>query len=144
MLEELHKKHNTWLSMANGICKDSELAKDLVQDMYIKLSRYEKELNDFYVYYAIKHLFIDYLRENNKRIKAEHNHDYLFQHLETEEKENLEIPSCLSWVEQQILIHRQDKSCRDIEKEYKIHFLKVHRIENKAKEKIKLWLEEKK
>jgi len=67
-------------------------------------------------------------------------------HLEeyNEDKQELEVPNVLSWVEKQILIHRQDKSCRDIEKEFDIHFLKVHRIENKAKEKIKLWEEKRK
>jgi len=144
MLDKLFIKNDTWLRMAFGICKDSELAKDLVQEMYIKFSDCNKEINDYYVFYAIKHIFINQLRENEKVEKAEK--DYFYLHFERyeEDKEELEVPDVLSWVEKQILIHRQDKSCRDIEKEFDIHFLKVHRIENKAKQKIKIWEDQRK
>lgn len=147
MLDEIVKKHKLWLSMAIGICKDTDLANDLVQEMYIKILSYNKELNDFYIYYTIKHIFIDYLRTNERRTKAENKYNYLYteiNEIQLEENEEKKIPDCLTWVEQQILIHRHDKSCRDIEKEFNINFLKVHRIEKKAKEKIKQWVEEKK
>ena len=59
MLEILTKKNSEWMSMAMSICRDKNIAKDLVQDMYLRLNRYidnpEKimkndEVNSFFVY----------------------------------------------------------------------------------------------
>lgn len=140
MLQEISKKHSLWLKMAYGICKDTELAKDIVQDMYIKVSDIQKELNDYYIYYILRSIFIDITRKEKKRLKAETNYNYI--NIEQEQEEQKQVPkNVLTWVEEQILIHRYDKSCRDIEKQFNINFLKVHRIEKTAKQKIKEWQE---
>jgi DNA-directed RNA polymerase specialized sigma24 family protein len=144
MLQKISKKHNLWLKMAYGICNNKDLANDLVQEMYLKVYSYNKDLNDFYIYYTIKHLFIESLKQDAKRIKAENNFNYLNKKETEEEKVDLNIPDCLTWVEQQILMHRYDKSCRDIEKQFNINFLKVYRIEKNAKQKIKEWEEKRK
>jgi len=144
MITELFKKHTLWVRMATGICKDPYLAQDIVQDMYLKFIDYSKEINDWYIYYALKHIFINYIRDDEKRFKAEVRHYHLYKEVINEEEEKKEVPDIFTWVEKQILIHRYDKSCRDIEKEFNINFIKVHRIETKAKEKIKLWEEKRK
>lgn len=144
MLEELSKHHDKWLRMANGICKDPVLAEDLVGDMYVKLAGYDKEFNDPYVYYAIKHLYIDYIRTNKKMAEAYEHIQYTgkmdCQNEEPEPEKEMVLPDCLTWVEKQILLLRQTKSGRDIERQYHINFQKVHRIEKKAKDKITAWI----
>ena len=142
MLEKLALKHSTWVKMAKGICKDSYLADDLVSEMYLKFANYDKELNDYYIYYAIKHIYIDWLRQE-KKLKFVDLLDNLMI-VEESIQEEKEIPDCITWVEKQILLLRQELSGREIEKQFKINYQKVHRIENKAKEKINLWLEEEK
>lgn len=138
MLEKLALKHDLWVKMARGICKDAYLADDLVSEMYLKLSEYDKELNEFYVYFAIKHLFINWIREEKKLQSVEIVDNILtFEHVE--EIENIELPDCITWVEKQILLLRQEYSGRDIAKQYHLHHVKVHRIEKQAKEKLKEW-----
>lgn len=146
MLEQLALHHDKWLRMANGICKDPVLAEDLVGDMYVKLSEYDKEVNDPYVYYAIKHLFIDHVRAAKKTAELHAHLQYEGMMYSTEPETQPELhneiifPDCLTWVEKQILLLRQTKSGRDIEKQYHINYQKVHRIENRAKEKLTAWV----
>lgn len=143
MLEKLALKHSLWVKMAKGICKDAYLADDLVSEMYLKFSKYDKdkEVNEFYVYFAIKHLFIIWLREE-KKMQSE---DLFDTHVTFDEVERItiELPNCITWVEKQILLLRQEYSCRDIAKQYHIQYKKVNRIELKAKEKLKEWAKEK-
>ena len=68
MLEELAKKDKYWRQTAFYICKDNNLAHDLVQEMYLKLADNKKQINDFYVILTIKNLFIDYCRKSRKEI----------------------------------------------------------------------------
>ena len=141
MLEKLALKHDLWVKMARGICKDVYLADDLVSEMYLKFSEYdnEKEVNEYYVYYAIKHLFVNWLREE-KKLQATEIYDNLTIFEEDEEKIMFDVPDCISWVEKQILLLRQEMSGHEISRKYHIHSSKVYRIERVAKEKIKIWL----
>lgn len=141
MLEKLALKHDLWVKMAKGICKDAYLADDLVSEMYLKFSYYDKEVNEFYVYYAIKHLYIDWLRSEKKQNKTD-----LIDNIATESESefiNIELPDCVTWVEKQILLLRQEYSGREIAQQYHLHHVKVHRIEKQAKEKLKEWAKEK-
>jgi hypothetical protein len=62
MLEELCKRDKEWRKMAFHFCKSKELADDIVQDMYIKFANYNKPINDHYIFFALKTIFLDYLR----------------------------------------------------------------------------------
>lgn len=66
MIEQLAKDNAKWLRMAYDICKDRDLSKDLVQDMYIKLYDCQKEINEWYVYVTIKSIFIDGKRKDKE------------------------------------------------------------------------------
>jgi DNA-directed RNA polymerase specialized sigma24 family protein len=140
MLDKLALKHELWLKMAKGICKDVYLADDLVSEMYLKLHNETKELNEFYIYFTIKHLFINHIR-NEKKYADE---IYIKDGIDIDDNKlmNAEIPNCITWVEKQILLLRQESSGRTIGKKYNIHYTKVHRIEKEAKEKLKKWGEE--
>jgi len=139
VLEELCKKHSLWLKMAKSICKDAYLADDLVSEMYLKFSNYNKELNDYYIYFAIKHLYINYLRNEKQYTSIVDSFNFI-----DEEQTVYELPNCITWVEKQVLLLRQTHSCRDISKQYQINKDKINRIERDAKLKIKLWLDQKK
>lgn len=66
MLAELAKNNNTWHAMALSICKDNDYAKDLVQEMYLKL--YDKQnIKPYYVYYTIKSIYIDSIKESSQK-----------------------------------------------------------------------------
>lgn len=67
MLEELAKRDKEWRRMALSICNDKDLADELVQDMYIKIHDMgKKEVNGFYVYYTMKHLFYDRFKKTKE------------------------------------------------------------------------------
>jgi len=167
MLEKLALKHSLWLKMAKSICKDAYLADDLVSEMYLKVSDYDKELNDYYIYFTIKHLYINHIREEEKFSSIEFFIDNSENEgwddnrgtywskirsglansvIDFEENDTiqLELPNCITWVEKQILLLRQNHSCRDISKQYQINKDKINRIERDAKLKIKIWLDQKK
>jgi DNA-directed RNA polymerase specialized sigma24 family protein len=137
MIEQLSLKHDLWVKMARGICKDSYLADDLVSEMYLKLNDYNKDVNEYYIYFTIKHLFINWLREESK-----YNDIELASHLQDNENEivfSVKIPECITWVEKQVLLLRQSQSLRDIEKKYHIKKTTVKRIEDKGKQKLSIW-----
>jgi len=138
MLEILCKKHDLWLKMAKGICKDSYLADDLVSEMYLKLSDYDSStlLNNKYIHKTLTTLHIDHLRIESKYKDIS---DRFTEELK-EEVEDYKLPNCITWVEKQILLLRQNHSCRDISKQYQIDFNKINRIERKAKLKIEEYL----
>ena len=48
-IEKLALRNKYWYNTALTICKDKDLAKDLVQDMYIKLSGFTDFYSDWYV-----------------------------------------------------------------------------------------------
>lgn len=145
MLERLSLKHSLWVKMAKGICKDAYLADDLVSEMYIKFSEYDKdkEVNDYYVYFAIKHLYINYLRDE-KKFQMVELHENIMD-IEVTDVIHLDIKECkdLTWVDREILLKRTEMSGREIGNKYHLNYQSVHRIENKAKEKLKIWLTEK-
>lgn len=134
MIEKLALKHDLWVKMAKGICKDAYLADDIVSEMYLKLQNYDKELNDFYIYVTLKSCYIDWIRTENRLPKCDLI-DNIIQDDEVEES-IYKVPDCLTWTEKQILTLRYDKSLREIEKQFKISHMTISRIEKKAKAKI--------
>jgi len=144
MIEKLALNHDTWVRMAKSICKDAYLADDLVSEMYLKFSEYDKdkEVNEFYVYFAIKHLWIHWMN-NEKKYHSESIEDLDLLIFDEESKiHNAEIPKVINWVEKQILLLRQNKSGREIARQYNINYGKVYRIEKEATIKLKAWAEE--
>lgn len=65
LLEQLAQRHKDWIKIAVSMCKDTELAKDIVQDMYIKAYELNKPISSSYVWFILRSLHIDYIR--NKR-----------------------------------------------------------------------------
>jgi hypothetical protein len=65
MLEILSKNNELWLKMALQICRDEDTAKDLVQDMYLKLYDVNKELSNSYIYFTLKSIYTDQVKESS-------------------------------------------------------------------------------
>lgn len=75
MLEKLAVHHVLWLQMLNNLGCEDELAKDLVQDMYIRLHRlvknekdimYFDDVNKFFVYKVLKNMYITTMNKSSK------------------------------------------------------------------------------
>lgn len=65
-LKELAKKHNKWVLMASNLGA-GDFAEDIVQESYLKISKMgNNKINDIYMYYTIRSVFIDFIRQKNK------------------------------------------------------------------------------
>jgi hypothetical protein len=156
MLEELCKRDKEWRKMAFHFCKSKELADDIVQDMYIKFANYNKPINDHYIFFALKTIFLDYLRiekrmqtinidlfpfEFQKKIDEinydfyDYDTDYLKELTLTKVKE-------LPYFERELLIESQKVSQRQLARETDIAFVVINQTIKKTKKQ--LWQEIKK
>ena len=124
MLKELCKNDKKWREIAFKLCSDKALADDIVQDMYLKSLRYNKPLNDAYIYFMLKCLFLDYCRKknNNSMISIENLHFIkdnvsLFE-IDDNDLEILNRYDNLDWKQKELIEMSYDKSLRQIEKEF--------------------------
>jgi len=145
MLEELCKRDKDWRRMAFHICKNKDLADDIVQDMYIKFSNYKKPLNDYYIFFAIKHIFTDYLRKKSIKVELNENlcnfeeYDYDSDHIK---ELALEKVKQLPYFEKELLTVTQEISQRQLARETDISFIVINQTIKKTKKQ--LWEELKK
>jgi DNA-directed RNA polymerase specialized sigma24 family protein len=89
---ELAKKHKIWLNYLKSFGCDPETAKDIVQEMYIKVDTYLKktnnnlmyrkdEVNYYFIYVTLNRMYIDYTRAKKRTpIKA-----FLFEDYDKDE-----------------------------------------------------------
>ena len=137
MLEYLSKKDKHWREIAENICKDKDLANDIVQDMYLKLMNVDKDINDWYVIKTIKTLFLDHCRQKNKTIPLTslfylQDQTKIFEPND-EEYEILLKAKEIEWHKQELLEESYDRSLRAIEKEYNINYGFIFRELEKAR-----------
>lgn len=138
MLEELSKKDSQWRLIAFNICKDKSLADDLVQEMYLKLYDYEKQINDFFVIIVIRNLFLDYCRRKKHTISIEDiniTNGTIFE-IDDYHHTILKATEKLKFYEIELLDMSGEHSLRDLAKRYNIHYQTINRIVTKAKKKI--------
>jgi DNA-directed RNA polymerase specialized sigma24 family protein len=149
MLQELSKNHQEWLQIALHICKDSYLAQDLVQEMYLKLNRYppKKEINNFYIYVTIKHIYYDHLKEekqyteiNERILKQPEDETHKAYHAILDRLE--EELNDLYWYDRELLLKKLEKSPRVIQMETKINHRHIYRNCQKTEEELKSKLEQ--
>lgn len=129
--------------MAQDICKDEYLAGDLVGDMYLRLANLDvtRSINNSFIYVTLKHLYLDWIKAERQTTDIERASTICVEYEEVVATGvEVDLSECLTWPEKQILLLRQNMSGRDIEKQYHINFQKVHRIENRAKQKVKQWV----
>ena len=140
ILKELSKKDKYWRSIAYNICKDKDLAKDLVQDMYLKVyevsQKRELEPNDYYIIITIKNLFLDYCKENNKKVSTE----TLFYLEDNNTKyelsdEEVNILNNLTFVERELLRLNETMSFHEIQRNFNINYQFARRVILNVKDK---------
>lgn len=68
MLEKLAENHKKWVQIAYNLCKCKDYAQDIVQDMYIKVIELKKEVDDGYIYFIIRSIFIDAKRKQKEYV----------------------------------------------------------------------------
>ena len=145
MLDELCKRDKEWRKMAFHICKSKELADDIVQDMYLKFSNYNKSLNEYYVFFALKSIFLDYLRKEKTKVELNENlcnfDEYDFEQDKIKELA-LEKVKQLPYFEKELLTVTQEISQRQLARETDISFIVINQTIKKTKKQ--LWEELKK
>ena len=145
MLEELCKRDKDWRRMAFHICKSKDIADDIVQDMYIKFSNYNKSLNEYYIFFALKSIFLDYLRKEKTKVELNENlcnfDEYDYDNDKIKELA-LEKVKQLPYFEKELLTVTQEISQRKLARETDISFIVINKTIKKTKKQ--LWEELKK
>jgi hypothetical protein len=70
MIEKLAVNHNQWINYALKVCGNLDDANDLVQDMYLRMYKIDKEVNSSYIYCVIKSIYLTQYRKNKVREKT--------------------------------------------------------------------------
>ena len=137
MLEILSKKDKQWRQFALYICRDKQLADDIVNDMYLKL--YEKtNINDYYVFRTIKSIFIDYKRKEVNTMSLDDVKQIAQLDNQTLEQRLMvnEALKELTFFEREILLHTHEKSLRKCEEQTGVHYTVFNYHKNKALPKL--------
>jgi DNA-directed RNA polymerase specialized sigma24 family protein len=142
MLEELAKRDKDWRKMAFHICKSHDTADDIVQDMYLKFANYDKKVNDFYIYFAIKSIWLDKLKDKKtKTVELIDNFNIFADTYDFELDEIKEITlkkvKQLPFFERELLkVTTQEMSQRELSRQTGINLLVIQKTVKKTKEQI--------
>lgn len=139
MLEKLVQRNKDWQNLAYRICGNYDHAQDLVQEMYIKLSNYER-VNEALVAITIKNLWLDLLKKKKREVSIERfyslpDNNKIFE-LDDEQNIYLQRFNNLSMTQQELILESFDKSTRQIGREFNINYCYVHRQIHKGLKKI--------
>lgn len=128
--------------MAFHICKCQSTADDLVQDMYLKFANYDKQVNDFYIYFALKSLWLDSFKKKGKSIELVDNYNTIAETYDFDIDEIKEITlkkiNKLPFLERELLkITTQEISQRELSRQTDINLLFIQKTVKKTK--AELW-----
>ena len=149
-MDYLYSRDSEWKKIATKICGNKDIAKDLVNDMYIKIHDLnKKEVNKHYVSYCIYHLWIDKMSEEKKYVSFTEK-IIVDDHEKTNNRLRLDrVLNELGLLDREILLHTHEKSLRKTGEDLKMCHVKLFYKKEKAFEKlmntngIKQWLNEK-
>jgi hypothetical protein len=142
MLEELAKRDKDWRKMAFHICKCHLLADDIVQDMYLQFANYDKVVNDYYVYFALKQMYIRKIqREKIKTVELLDNHytviDAYDYQLDEIKEITLKKVKHLPFFERELLnITTKEISQRELSRQTGINLLVIQKTVKQTKKEI--------
>ena len=149
MLEQLAKRDKDWRNMAYQICGDKNTADDLVQDMYLKFANYDKELNDYYIFFAIRSIYVDSIKKRKLDIVTNEienlsllDNEYC---LETDKFETdiiLKIQS-LPYLEREISLVTQQISQRELSRQTEIPLPTIKKTVLETKKYLRQWVDQK-
>ena len=135
IIHELAKKDAQWRKMALQICKSKDLADELVQNMYIKLSERTIPVSDGYIFVTLRSLFYDSLKNNDILIDD-------FSKFEVEDEEYCEgidydeLSKDLTWYERTMFEQSTLIGQRELARQTGIHIQTIHRINKMVKTKL--------
>lgn len=135
IIHELAKKDAQWRKMAFQICKSKDLADELVQNMYIKLSERTITVSDGYIFVTLRSLFYDSLKNNDILIDD-------FSKFEVQDDEYCEgidydeLSKDLTWYERTMFEQSTLIGQRELARQTGIHIQTIHRINKMVKTKL--------
>ena len=121
--------------MAFQICKCKDLADELTQNMYIKLSDRTTMVSDGYIFVTLRSLFYDSLKNNDILIDD-------FSKFEIEEEEYndgidySELSKGLTWYEKTLFEQSTLIGQRELARQTGIHIQTIHRVNKMVKNKL--------
>ncbi len=142
MLEELCKHDVFFRSVALNICKDKELADDLVQEMYLIIHDCNSEIKSpkYYAIQIIKNLFLKECKRNKaisiEDLSVDFKDDLEYFSPDDTEQEIIEKAKKLKYPKKDLLIESYDKSLRQIQKDFKICYMSTNRELEKARKEV--------
>lgn len=150
MLEELAKRDKDWRKMAYQICGCKTTADDLVQDMYIKFANYDKELNDYYIFFALRSLFLDGIKKRKLEIVSSELENLSIKEddycKETDFLKELILKEveALPYLEREMLKVTQEISQRELSRQTDIPLPTIKKTVLETKKYLRQWVEQKK
>jgi RNA polymerase sigma factor (sigma-70 family) len=150
MLEQLAKRDKDWRKMAYQICGCKTTADDLVQDMYLKFANYDKELNDYYIFFALRSLFLDSIKKRKLEIVSSEienlsikEDDYCRETDFLKELILKEVDS-LPYFERETLKVTQEISQRELSRQTDIPLPTIKKTVLETKKYLRQWVDQKK
>ena len=135
ILAELAKKDAQWRKMAFQICKDKDLADELVQEMYLKLYQNTNLIKDGYIYTVLRNLFYDYTK-SNKDILIDFSNIEIIDTEYVEPIDYFQLMKGLPWYERTMFELSTLVGQRELSRQTGIHLQTIHRISKKVKNQI--------
>lgn len=135
ILVELAKKDAQWRKMAFQICKDKDLADELVQEMYLKLAYNTNLIKDGYIYTVLRNLFYDYTK-SNKDILIDFSNIEIIDTEYVEPIDYFQLMKGLTWYERTMFELSTLVGQRELSRQTGIHLQTIHRISKKVKNQI--------
>jgi RNA polymerase sigma factor (sigma-70 family) len=151
MLEQLAKMDKYWRKMALQICGDRMTADDLVQDMYLKFADYKNEMNEYYVFFALRSIHINNLKK--RKIETVSNEienlslkdDDYCEETDFLKELILKEVNDLPYLEREMLKVTQIISQRELARQTDIPFETINKTIKKTKQQLKeIWQDQKK
>ena len=133
ILDELSKRDKHWRKVAFQICKDKQLADDLVNDAYLRVIN-RTECEDSYFRKVIFNLFINHIEVQNKHtdLVRETTYEPNTYNISDYELRVLNRFYKLPELTQELIRNKADQSFRQLEENYSINFQKIRLDINKA------------
>ena len=150
------KKNQTWIDIVKSFGCNEELAKDIVQEMYIKIHLkvekgldiiYEDGVNDIYIYKTLRSLYFDLKRKgkNIKMLSIDDEENVLDiksyddnPNYEESYKDVCESLNNMYWYDRKVFeIINGQESIAELSRKSKIPYYSLYNTYNKVKSKLK-------
>jgi DNA-directed RNA polymerase specialized sigma24 family protein len=136
ILDELAKKDAQWRKMAFQICKDKDLADELVQEMYLKLYQNTNLIKEGYIYTVLRNLFYDYTKTQKDILIDFSNIEILDDGDYIEPVDYFQLMKGLTWYERTMFELSTLVGQRELSRQTGIHLQTIHRVNKMVKSKI--------